>query len=382
MSTTISRISKVRRLLWGAGCALVLLVGMSLPAEGRILLESICTVEGQHEQRIIGLGLVVGLNKTGDSAGYLPKIRALGAVLKLLNNPVDNPAMIKDSNNVALVTIEATVPATGIRKGQRIDCFVSSIGDAKSLRGGRLLVAPLQRDLIADDRVVGIGAGHVSVEDPGILTTGRVTGGVIINEDMDDLSAALIRDNKFNLLLDKDHATFRTAYAIAEVINRDAFYEVSSSPQPDGTRRGGSSVLARALNAGVVQVEVPEQYRNDPIEFISIVLNVGIDYPHSEARVVLNPRNGTVVVTGEVEISPVVVAHKNLSINIGDVGGDGGDGSQEGFVPLMEKSRNASHSLTELIEALDKLRVPAADKIEIIKELKRTGKLHAVVITE
>ena len=64
MSTTISRISKVRRLLWGAECALVLLVGMSLPAEGRILLESICTVEGQHEQRIIGLGLVVGLNKT------------------------------------------------------------------------------------------------------------------------------------------------------------------------------------------------------------------------------------------------------------------------------------------------------------------------------
>lgn len=361
-----------------ACCAM--LAGLCVPAEARILLESICTVEGQHEQRIVGLGLVVGLNKTGDGPGYLPKIRALGAVLKLLNNPVDNPVMIKDSNNVALVMIEATIPSTGIRRGQRIDCFVSSIGDAKSLRGGRLLVSPLQRDLIADDALIGLAAGHVAIEDPSVLTNGRITNGVVIEQDIDDFTAVAIRDNKFNLLLDRDHATFRTAFSVAEVINRDAFYELSKDPQAEGVKNSGTKVLAKALNAGVVQVEIPEQYQNDPVEFISIVLNVGIDYPHTEARVVVNQKNGTVVVTGEVEISPVVIAHKNLSITVGDTGG--GDEPQEGFVPLMEKSRNASHSLTELIEALDRLRVPAADKIEIIKELKRTGKLHAVLITE
>lgn len=359
--------------------AAALLVSLCLPVEGRILLESICTVEGQHEQRVIGLGLVVGLNKSGDSASYLPKIRALGAALKLLNNPVDNPAMIKDSANVALVMIEATIPATGIRRGQRIDCFVSSIGDAKSLRGGRLLVSPLQRDLITDDVMMGLAAGHVSIEDATVLTNGRITNGVVIEQDVDDFAAVAIRDNKFNLLLDRDHATFRTAFSVAEVINRDAFYELGKDSQTEGARTPGANVLAKALSAGVIQVEIPQQYKTDPIEFISIVLNVGIDYPHTEARVVVNPRNGTVVVTGEVEISPVVIAHKNLSISVGDAGGDE---PQEGFVPLMDKSRNASHSLTELIEALDKLRVPAGDKIEIIKELKRTGKLHAVLITE
>lgn len=368
----------IRSLSWLLGSSFVLMLAMSLPVEGRILLESVCTVEGQHEQRLVGLGLVVGLNKTGDSPGFLPKIRALGSALRLLNNPVDNPVMIKDSNNVALVMIEATIPATGIRKGQRIDCFVSSIGDAKSLRGGRLLVSPLQKDFINDTTMIGLAAGHVMVEDPAVLTNGRIVNGVIVERNIDDFTAVAIRDNKFNLLLDRDHATFRMATSIAEVINRDAFYELDSNAQ--STRGGGDKVLARAINAGVVQVAIPEQYQNDPVEFISIVLNVGIDYPHSEARVVLNPRNGTIVVTGEVEISPVVVAHKNLSISVGDASLD--DNGVEGFVPLMEKNRNAPHSLTELIEALDRLRVPAADKIEIIKELKRTGKLHAVVIAE
>lgn len=361
--------------------AFVLIPALTVPVEGRILLESICTVEGQHEQRIIGLGLVVGLNKTGDSAGYLPKIRALGAVLRLLNNPVDNPGMIKDSNNVALVMVEATVPATGIRKGQRIDCFVSSIGDAKSLRGGRLLVSPLQRDLITDTTLMGLAGGHVSIEDPVVLTNGRITNGVIIEQDIDDLTMASIRDNRFHLLLDRDHATFRTSFAVAEVINHDAFYELSSSPQATRDTGAGGKVLARAVSAGRIQVEIPDQYRNDPIEFISIVLNVGIEYPHSEARVVVNPRNGTIVVTGEVEISPIVIAHKNLSISVGNAGA-GDQSVGEGFVPLMEKNRNAPHSLTELIDALDRLRVPAGDKIDIIKELKRTGKLHAVVISE
>lgn len=356
----------------------VLMLASSLPVEGRILLESICTVEGQHEQRIVGVGLVVGLNKTGDSAGFMPKIRALGSALRLLNNPVDNPVMIKDSNNVAIVLIEATIPSTGIRRGQRIDCFVSSIGDAKSLRGGRLLVSPLQRDLVADTELMGLAAGHVTIEDASVLTNGRISNGVVIERTIDDFVAEAIHDNRFNLLLDRDRATFRTATAVAEGINRDAFYELDSEPGKPSS--SGGKTLARAISAGVVEVEIPDQYRSDPVEFISIVLNVGIDYPHSEARVVVNSKNGTIVVTGEVEISPVVIAHKNLSINVGNAGG--GEPGEQGFVALMEKSRNSPHSLTDLIQALERLQVPAGDKIDIIKELKRTGKLHAVLITE
>jgi flagellar P-ring protein precursor FlgI len=149
--------------------------------------------------------------------------------------------------------------------------------------------------------------------------------------------------------------------------------------------------IARAIGPGVVRVTIPEPERADPVSFVADVLAVRIENPHTEGRIVLNSRTGTVIVTGEVELSPVIVTHKNLVINVGDpaaAGGAGGGaaaaGTQAGgrFVPLMEKGPQATQQLRDLVDALNQLKVPPADIIDILKDLKASGKLHAVLVTE
>ncbi|MCH7989867.1 MAG: flagellar basal body P-ring protein FlgI [Planctomycetes bacterium] len=112
-------------------------------ARARVRLENICSIYGQKEVKLTGLGLVVGLNGTGDGGKNKPAMDALAKVLMHMNLPTDS-ADLRDAKNVAVVLIEATIPKTGLRRGQKIDCYVSSIMGAKSLRSGRLLIAPLQ----------------------------------------------------------------------------------------------------------------------------------------------------------------------------------------------------------------------------------------------
>ncbi len=343
-------------------------------AEARPRLENICTISGQQEQRLIGLGLITGLKGTGDGGKYLPMINALGSALAQLNNPASGAPELKDAANVALVLVEATVPANGIRRGQRLDCFVNSIGAARSLRGGRLMISPLGTQVVSDERVMGIASGAVLIEDAAITTSGKIAGGVVVTEDVIN---NFVQNNQFTLLLDHDHASFRSASEVARVVNADISFEANGRQ------------LAKAIGPGVVQVTIPEQYRSDAMQFIAQVLDVGIDNPHTQARVVVNAKAGTVIVTGEVEISPVAISHKNLSVTIGapDDPGAAVDPAEPvpgvGFVPLMDQqSRQSPQRLKQLIDALNQLKVPTTDVIDILKDLHRSGKLHAELITE
>ena len=358
----------------GALVAVAALVAvLAGPAQARPRLESICTVSGQQELRLIGMGLVTGLKGTGDGGKFLPMIKALGMALVKLDDAANGPTELKDVNNVALVLIEATVPANGIRRGQRIDCFVMSIGSAKSLRGGRLMVSPLGTQVVTDERVMGMASGAVLVEDAAVPTSGKITGGVVVTEDVIN---SFVQNNQFTLLLDHDHASFRSASEVASVVNADI--SVESNGQQ----------LAWAKSPGVVEVTIPDQYRKDPLRFIAQVLDVQIDNPHTQARVVVNAKAGTVIVTGEVEISPVAISHKNLSLTIGSPEDQAGAQPAEpvpgvGFVPFMDQqSRQAPQRLKQLIDALNQLKVPTADVIDILKDLHRAGKLHAELITE
>jgi flagellar P-ring protein FlgI len=361
------------RLISGALAALSLACALCLSprtALARPRLENICTVAGQHEQKLIGMGLIVGLKGSGDGGKFLPMINALGSALAQLNNPASGPTDLKDASNVALVLIEATVPANGIRKGQRLDCFVNSIGAAKSLRGGRLMMSPIGGQRVDDDRVMGIASGAVLIEDAAIMTSGKVPQGVIVTEDVVN---TFIENNRFRLLLDTDHSSFQSASEVARVVNADISFEANGR------------LLARAIGPGVVEVTLPEQYAHDPMQFIAQVLDVGIDNPHTQARVVVNSKSGTVIVTGEVEISPVVISHKNLSVTVGPVEEQAPAEAVPGvgFVSLMDQqARQSPQRLKALVDALNQLKVPTSDVIEIIKDLHRSGKLHAVLITE
>lgn len=334
-------------------------------AEARVRLEYICSVQGQQEVRLTGLGMIVGLPGTGDGAKNAPTVRALRAAMARLNQPVLDTE-IRNADNVAIVMVEATIPRTGLKRGQKIDCFVNAVMGAKSLRGGRLLSTPLTTADARNQLVIGVAGGAIVVDDPARPTSARITQGVDLVQDVTALFLSKQQD-LVTLLIDPAHASFWTASEVARVINSEFTFE------------SAAKTIAKPTGPGSVEIQIPQQYRQNPVEFIAQVLESGIDTPNTQARVILNPRTGTVVVTGEVEISPVIISHKSFVV---EIGADDPLLTRPGpFIGLIENSgRQSPQQLKDLVDALNKLRVPTADVIDIIRELHATGKLHAELI--
>jgi len=366
--TMLMRFSTTRRrsltALFGAALAVL---SLAAPADALVRLENLCTVQGQQEVRLTGMGLVVGLQGTGDGAKSAPTVRAMRAALTRMNSPVLETEL-KNADSVAIVMIEATIPRTGLRRGQKIDCFVSAIGGAKSLRGGRLLSAPLTSVAVGNDLLIALAGGGIIIEDSSRFATGKIFQGCDLQQDTSSLFLKQQQGPMVTLLIDPNHASFWTASEIARVINTEYSFEV------------GGQQVAKPINPGVVEVAIPPQYRDSPVDFVAQVLDVHIEMPTTLARVIINARTGTVIVTGEVEISPVIVAHKSFSIEIGPDDQLGG-GAPGPFVGLVDgQGRQSPQQLKQLIDALNQLRVPAPDIISIIRELHATGKLHAELV--
>jgi flagellar P-ring protein precursor FlgI len=329
----------------------------------RLMLKSICRIKGQEENTIQGLGVIVGLKGTGDSASYLPTIRSVAKIMTIMgNSPAANAIVdLKDTKNVALVLVTATIPAAGARQGDKIDCVVSSIGSAKSLAGGRLFLTPLIGPDPKHPRVYAFADGSVTIENIEMPNTGRIHEGCRLEEEF---FHAFTKDNRITLVLDKNHADFQVAQDIADLINSQMGKQVSSS-----------APLAHAFNQGNIVVDIPAQYRDDPVSFVSQVLSLPIMEPRTVARVVINERTGTIVISGDVEIGSVAVTHKNLVIEAG------GQSAARPFIGVDPVDSNAP-KLKALVEALNAVHAPNADIIEIIKGLDRDGKLHAPLIIE
>jgi flagellar P-ring protein precursor FlgI len=349
-------------LVWLIGMATAL--GAPSAAEARTLLKNICRIKGQEENTLQGLGLVVGLKGTGDGGTFLPTIRSLATALQLMGSPLgqQGAAELRDVKNVALVMVTATVPAAGARQGDTIDCRVSSLGAAKSLAGGVLLLTPLQGPLVDSQRVYAFASGPLHVEDPKTPTTATIFRGCRLEEDFFN---AFTKDGKITLILNRNHADFQVAQDVAELINSQLSFQ----------SRDGN--LARAINQLNIEVQIPPQYRDDPVSFVSQVLSLPMLEPQTQAKVVVNQRTGTVVIGGDVGIGAVAITHKNLVIET------------EGATPLpaskfvpLESSPAPSAKLKNLVEALNAVKVPTEDIIDIIKGLERNGKLHGSLTIE
>jgi flagellar P-ring protein precursor FlgI len=133
-------------------------------------------------------------------------------------------------------------------------------------------------------------------------------------------------------------------------------------------------VLARAVGPNNVEVSIPRQYLEDPVSFVSQVLSLTLSDPQTGPRVVINERAGSITMTGDAEIGPVVVTHKNIVVEAG------GSSTAAHFVPI--DPGNQAPTLKSLVEALNAVRVPAEDVIEIIKGIERSGKLRAQLVIE
>jgi flagellar P-ring protein FlgI len=332
-------------------------------AEAKTLLKTICRLKGQEENTLHGLGIVVGLKGTGDGSTSLPTLRSLAQIMQYLGNSIGKTGLaeLKDTKNVALVVVTATVPAAGARQGDRIDCMISSVGSAKSLAGGRLFTTLLMGPDPKSSRVYASAEGPITLDNLVQTTTGRIHAGCRLEEDFFNLFS---KDGKITLVLDKNYADFQVASDVTDLINRSPV-----SFQSTGT------ALAKAVNPGNIEVQIPPQYAEKPVEFISQVLGMEIPEPQVGARVVINERANSIVISGDVEIGAAVVTHKNVVVETG------GTSTSSRFV-TVDPGQADTPKLKALVETLNAVRVPPEDMIEIIKGLDRDGKLHARLIIE
>jgi flagellar P-ring protein FlgI len=351
------------RTLLIASCILAALAAPTLASSTR--LKNICRVKGQEENVLRGMGLVVGLNGTGEANDPMT-MRAIARAMEVMGNPLAMNGQqagldeLRRMKNVALVMVTATVPATGARRGDRLDCFVMGL-NGKSLAGGRLAFASLQGPNTQDPRVYALCQGQVTIDDPSQPMVGVVHGGCQMEADV---FTPFVRDGFITLVLDKNHANFQLAAEIANLID----YQLTYSDARDGRREG----IARAIDAANIVVRIPESYLRDPVSFASDILDIRIEEPEPEARVVINPRAGTIVISGDVTIGDVIVSHKNVVV-------------EAAIAPAfaqIDVNQSNTPRLEQLVNQLNALKVPTTDMIEIIRGIERNGKLHARLIIE
>jgi flagellar P-ring protein precursor FlgI len=297
----------------------------------------------------------------------MPSIKMLASMLAKFQDT----SAVKDLSsaaNVAVVSLTATVPANGARDGDHLDVYVTSIGAASNLKGGRLFITPMSGPVPGSD-IYALSEGPIDVEDASTPTGGVVKGGCVM--EVDWKTPSVNANGKFTLVIEEPAAGWTNASLIAKVIN-------------DSADNAGEE-LAVATDQKTVVVTIPAAERLRPDGFISRVQQLPVPMRPTEARVQINEKTGTLIMTGDVEISPVVISHKGLTISTitpAPVPSARTPLISTKDVVAVDTTNEGGAKLQDLVNALDAIKVPAEDRIEIIKELYKTGKLHAKLVME
>jgi flagellar P-ring protein precursor FlgI len=337
-------------------------------------IRDIARVKGQEENTLHGLGLVVGLKGTGD--GEIPTTRALAKMMELMGNPLGKDGAnqvlleeLENAKNVAMVFVTATVPAEGARQGEMLNCVVNAIS-AKSIDGGYLMMTPLLGPRPGDPRIFGYAKGAITLDETGPPTSGKVHNGCRLESDFRNL---FIRDGKITLVLDKNHASFQTAYEIEDLLNSPQNLGLGKQRLRTGNQRGEN---AKAIDQVNIEVRIHDLYRDNPVEFVAQVMDTQIVPPKHDARVVIDQRNGNIVIGDNVMVGRVAVTHRNLNIETGNAPADGP------LFVLDQASDTSTTRLKALVSALNALKVSPDDIMDIIKSLERSGDLYGRLIVQ
>jgi flagellar P-ring protein precursor FlgI len=358
--------------------SLLIFSSLSSPAPaGGMKLGDLCRLKGQEVNTLQGLGLVVGLRGTGDGDAA-PTARALARMMQLMGGQVAIDAAgrldirdVQDAKNVALVFVTAKVPGVGAQQGDQLDITINAI-NAKSLDGGYLMLTPLLGPRADNPTVYALAQGPISVSPDGPPTTARIKAGCKMEST---IQASFHVDGKITLILDSDFATFDTTQRIEDEINNLAALTLGDLSSTPATTASQTRTQARAVDQLHVEVMIPELYRDNPIKFISFLLNIPIQLSSHSTRVVINERDGVVVIGEDVEIAPVLVTHRNLRI-------EAGGRTRDSMASIGDGKEVENPKLKALADALNALDVPTDDLIAIIKTLKRKGDLYGEVIFE
>ncbi len=337
-------------------------------------IKDIANIKGVRSNQLVGYGLVIGLNGTGDKDAQIT-VRSISEMLEKMGLTV-KPDDIK-ADNVASVIVTAKLPAFS-NAGSRIDVLVSSIGGAENLQGGTLLFTPLKG---ADKKIYAIAQGPVSTggftvggkSGGGIQknfpTVGRVAGGALIEREIPSDFA-----NKSQLVLSLHNPDFTTASRTVAAINKTLAADYAKTP-----------------DSGTIEVAVPPEYDGNIVGLVTVVENIGVT-PDMFARVIINERTGTVVMGANVRLSTIAIAHGNLSIQIRESSNvsqpaafsKGGETVvtpesditvSEGRAPIFVVESGVS--IGEVVRALNALGVTPRDLINIFQAIKAAGALQA-----
>ncbi|TYP00184.1 flagellar P-ring protein precursor FlgI [Geothermobacter ehrlichii] len=355
---------------------IILTLIFALPAQA-VRLKDVAHLDGVRSNQLVGYGLVVGLNGTGDSKSTQFTIQSLVNMLDRMGITV-NRNDVKISN-VAAVMVTAQLPPFA-SPGNRVDVTISSIGDAKSLAGGTLLLTPLQGP---DGKIYAVAQGPVVV---GSLsfggkaakvqknhpTVGRIPAGGIVEQGVRiDLPA----DGLLTYRMDDND--FTTVARIAQAINRHF-----------------GSDICRPRDGASVSIRLPESYRGRLVGFLSEVENLEIQ-PDAPARIVVNEKTGTIVMGRDVRIDTVAVSHGNLSLVINEqtevsqaqalAPGGKTVASPKTDIEVSEGSGELvvlpmGVSIAEIARALNAIGASPRDLIAILQAIKASGALHAELV--
>ncbi len=355
---------------------LILLIGLSaFHAHGAKSLREITRVKGQGASVIQGLGLVVGLNGTGDKGTELMMARPLASALTKLGNPVhiDDLASTKAA---ALVLVTCEIPREGAKTDDRLKVTISVLNSAKSLEGGTLLLAALTP--FPDSPVYAFASGSLTLENEDFPTVATIAKGGQMVRDVNTMPSI---SGSFDLIVDANFAGWESVGAIASEINQQ--YLLS------GTRLGAS--LAKPIDHRTIRITVPLTERGNPASFFGDIMQTDIASAIRKlpAKVICNTRTGIIVITGNVQVSTAVITHKDLRITTivppPDPNDQGPPRIEINDFATMEapvENRGDTAHLNDLITAFDQLDIPPVEQIRILEMLHKAGKLHARLIID
>jgi flagellar P-ring protein FlgI len=366
---------RVTRTLQAALLAALAFVMTPVPAGATSRIKDLANVEGVRQNQLIGYGLVVGLNGTGDTLNNIPFTKqSLQAMLERLGVNIRGAQL--RTGNVAAVMVTANLPAFGTQ-GTRMDVTVSALGDSKSLQGGTLLVTPL---LGADGNVYSVAQGSVAIGGfqaegdaskitRGVPTVGRIANGAIIEREID---FALNRLKQLRLAL--RNADFTTAKRIAAAVNDFI-----------------GSAVAEPLDPSTVELTVPAKFVGNVVSLLTEIEQLQIE-PDLAAKIVIDERSGIIVMGRDVRVSMVAVAQGNLTVTISETPqvSQPNAFSRGGTTTVVPRTRigvqedgkklalvKEGVSLQQLVDGLNALGIGPRDLIAILKAIKAAGAIQA-----
>lgn len=343
-------------------------------------LRDLCDVVGARDNQLVGYGVVTGLNGTGDDVSAPFAMQSLRALLRRLGIQVDGRAL--RMKNVAAVVVTANIPPFA-RSGAKLDVTVSSMGNARSLRGGVLVQTPLRG---ADRKTYAVAQGPLvlggyesggrsgSSVQTNVTTTARLPSGALVERE---IPTQISKDGK--ILLALRAADFLTADRVAEALNKEL---------------GKDS--ARPLDAGVIEVKAPKDYAKREVALIAKIGELEVA-PSISAKVIINERTGTIVAGGDVRLLPVAISQGGITISVSEQAEAvqpnvlaAGDTQvvDRSTVEVQEQNPAAlkfvdgAATLADVAQALSTFGVTPRELASILQALKTAGALRAEVVVQ